>query len=676
MEPPKKKRRESEGLKISRSCDSCRLKKVKCDALKPVCSFCLKNENKECNFSIMKQPGLKAGYGRSMKQRMDCLESELSMLKAEMVHLRNKVDPHPTNDYNSTLLESRSIQIPTLLNPQAEVDIGDSGLPPVSLCILLIELFFLNVIPIFPLLHSSLGKDLEKSLNSHIEPPLILYAIVLITIKFLNEDQMSKDLQKIYYARCKDKIIATALHKINLESLQAMVLLAYDSLGGSVKVPEGWNYVSIAADYANYLKLGRENKMSTVSDSPTSVISSEGIGNRTPNYIRSKSINLLEKPKSWIDEESRRHCFWCVFILDKFFAICSSHEMKLKSERIGCFLPLKLTYWYKGTLDTGVHQQMTLKDIGVAKDEPEPEIYDAFGYYIQVNKIIGDIHTFLIEDFNMSDDQEIGNYRMKFNVLENEITSWVNSLPQRYRVFLEAGEFNFPLEPYDVLLHLFYHLTVLKLHSTAAYPFGETDNFKASQDSKNVCMDSVAKVYEFVSKLPTLLEDPEIFTKFGPHFGFCIWVFSRILFVHIIYHQVDNLSHYQRILGEFSEILYKLGSIWESSMVYFKILQFLNINDLSYVHNSPAANDDPIEEDEDGVGEHRDPKKVFSDMRKGSHALLYWFNKLSKKERPADLTVFHTESIQGFEELQLTHDDFFNFLALDVNESGIFQDMR
>jgi hypothetical protein len=125
-----------------------------------------------------------------------------------------------------------------------------------------------------------------------------------------------------------------------------MIILAYDSLSGSVKVPESWNYVSIAADYATYLKLGHEraNKITFVygesPDSTNSSITSDS--RRKSKSVSNKSLNVLRRPINWVDEESRRHCFWCIYILEKLFAISSSHEMKLKSSRITTLLPLSL----------------------------------------------------------------------------------------------------------------------------------------------------------------------------------------------------------------------------------------------------------------------------------------------------------------------------------------------
>lgn len=735
MEPTRKRRHTSvssthdqdnnETGKLSKSCDYCRLKKVKCDGNKPTCAFCLKNGMDICNYSLMKKPGLKPGYGKGMTQRLDHLEDEVTFLRNELTNMKNKMDYDSdralyigtVESSSSSSLGPKSLQIPTLLNPQGSSH--SFGLPSVNQCLFLVDLFFLKIISIFPLIHTSNSKDFENSIqrmNEGVEPPLIIYSIVLITLKFLNNDQMSDSDKKLYYSKCKEKIISTSLKKINLESLQSMILLAYDSLGGSIKVPEAWNYVSIASDYANYLKLGDEAgiKLSMISpDSPNSINSSihsnDTSARKEYKTITSKSLNLLKKPKTWVDEESRRHCFWCIFILDKLYAISSSHEMKLKPSKATCLLPLELNYWINPKPNVIINQNKTLKQIdllskstpispsnGLSPNLINTEHYDSFSFYIELNKLIGDIHTFLIEDIDINDHFEVNNWKITFKNIENQLYLWLNnSIPLKYKLFLETSEID-NLKIYDILFFVFYYTTLIKLHGANAYPQGESEFFKSSSSSRKICIDSAIRVYNFVSNL----KDDQIFESLGPHFGFYIWISSRILFMDAVY-QPNNEKNiqFQNILNYFSDILFRIGKIWESSMVYHKILKFLNVQDLSYVnnlysssiHNSASDKLDKSpddNEDEEIASENKEPAIVFSDIRNASHSLLFWFNKLAEKQKKSNINTkslfnhansfgnFQTTNMQSFDEFQLTHDDFFNFLALDINGSGSFQDIR
>ncbi|KAJ9238263.1 transcriptional regulator family: Fungal Specific TF [Paecilomyces variotii] len=68
----------SPGLKRKRpttvSCELCKLRKVKCDRALPSCGWCSRNRQL-CEYKERKKPGLRAGYGKELEQRLDKLEA-------------------------------------------------------------------------------------------------------------------------------------------------------------------------------------------------------------------------------------------------------------------------------------------------------------------------------------------------------------------------------------------------------------------------------------------------------------------------------------------------------------------------------------------------------------------------------------------------------------------------
>ncbi|KAI0197917.1 fungal-specific transcription factor domain-containing protein [Astrocystis sublimbata] len=61
---------------ISVSCETCKQRKVKCDRGQPSCGWCRRN-SVGCEYRERKKPGLRAGYGRELEQRLDRLEDIL-----------------------------------------------------------------------------------------------------------------------------------------------------------------------------------------------------------------------------------------------------------------------------------------------------------------------------------------------------------------------------------------------------------------------------------------------------------------------------------------------------------------------------------------------------------------------------------------------------------------------
>ncbi|KAI1850345.1 hypothetical protein JX265_002243 [Neoarthrinium moseri] len=61
---------------VSVSCELCKQRKVKCDRGQPSCGWCKRN-SVPCEYRERKKPGLRAGYGRELEQRLDKLEEIL-----------------------------------------------------------------------------------------------------------------------------------------------------------------------------------------------------------------------------------------------------------------------------------------------------------------------------------------------------------------------------------------------------------------------------------------------------------------------------------------------------------------------------------------------------------------------------------------------------------------------
>ncbi|RYP67069.1 hypothetical protein DL769_005857 [Monosporascus sp. CRB-8-3] len=78
---------------ISVSCECCKQRKVKCDRGQPSCGWCKRN-SVFCEYRERKKPGLRAGYGKELEQRLDKLEE---ILKTHSEILQNSFINHPTN---------------------------------------------------------------------------------------------------------------------------------------------------------------------------------------------------------------------------------------------------------------------------------------------------------------------------------------------------------------------------------------------------------------------------------------------------------------------------------------------------------------------------------------------------------------------------------------------------
>ncbi|KAH6652508.1 fungal-specific transcription factor domain-containing protein [Truncatella angustata] len=78
---------------ISVSCELCKQRKVKCDRGQPSCGWCKRN-SVPCEYRERKKPGLRAGYGRELEQRLDKLEEVLRSHSEILQHNFMNNGPH------------------------------------------------------------------------------------------------------------------------------------------------------------------------------------------------------------------------------------------------------------------------------------------------------------------------------------------------------------------------------------------------------------------------------------------------------------------------------------------------------------------------------------------------------------------------------------------------------
>ncbi|KAI1500352.1 fungal-specific transcription factor [Biscogniauxia marginata] len=87
---------------ISVSCETCKQRKVKCDRGQPSCGWCRRN-SVFCEYRERKKPGLRAGYGRELEQRLDKLEE---ILRSHSEILSSSFIPHAHHNAASSVRNS------------------------------------------------------------------------------------------------------------------------------------------------------------------------------------------------------------------------------------------------------------------------------------------------------------------------------------------------------------------------------------------------------------------------------------------------------------------------------------------------------------------------------------------------------------------------------------------
>ncbi|KAJ5752510.1 hypothetical protein N7520_009427 [Penicillium odoratum] len=83
------------------SCELCKQRKVKCDRVQPSCGWCTRN-GQLCEYKERKKPGLRAGYGKELEQRLDRLE-EVIQSQARLIEMHILQNQHPIGNHRGSI---------------------------------------------------------------------------------------------------------------------------------------------------------------------------------------------------------------------------------------------------------------------------------------------------------------------------------------------------------------------------------------------------------------------------------------------------------------------------------------------------------------------------------------------------------------------------------------------
>lgn len=596
----------------------------------------------------MKKPGLKAGYGQQVFDRMSNLEGsfkkatanskeEIELLKKRLSLFEEKLNSIDSNNvirsgpYQGALRSGLNSLLNPVLNPaqsseysaefntfQASINAYDTMLPSIDQIKMLIDIYFEKVNPMFPILcpTNTIPKLLESSKTT--TTPLLL-GVILCALRFAGSFMLNEEVKK-YHSYCKGQIISTCIGMSNIEQLQSMTLLAFDLFGKSNN-PETWSFISLISSGVVHLNLTKEKRQTQqiIIPSPDQEDNHKQLESRKRAI---KNVKLLKSPIDWFEEESRRRLFWEIYILDKLSSVSNSFPFKIPESEIDCLLPVGYNSWiadHNRRNDTAIRnsQHRILNDSIINANMQndlffDDNIYDSTCFSIELIHILGKIHAFMRHPIDIQSLKDVLNWQMKFSEIDNEIQDWRKTVPKNYLNLLDNDTFDRPLTIKDVLFHALYHATIIRLNSAAGFPYFHSNYFLSSEEARLKSLQSANHILNLSRKLPQSFNNDEaIYELCGPQYAFAVWVTARLILVNAI-HYGNSLP---QELDYLINLLSKIGGIWESSMKYSEILSFLKmdefestVNDLNFmrlietshsVNNYDGANDDGDDDDDE-----------------------------------------------------------------------------
>lgn len=664
-------------VKISRSCDYCKAKKIKCDQSKPNCNYCIKH-NETCVYSKVRKPGIKPGYGQHVLDKLESMETtlhtessrsrnEMDLVNQKLLELEAKIVTLESSKYFIDTFSPQNIhsgkeelpggngsskkslvQITNVSTKEIATNIKgantvlDSGdFPTASQVEKLIEIFFDKIHPIIPILHpvSTIPK-LLASVKTSPEPQL--YGVILCSLRFANKIFQEEEIAK-YYNYCKTKIISSFIGLSSIEELQSMTLLAFDLFGKSNN-PETWSVISMISSGAINLNLTKENKYA----------GSKHRKKQGSKYFSIKNLNTTQDLTTWLDEESRRNLFWEIYILDKLSSLSNSFPFKIPENEISCSLPLRLEFWISGNIDgmDGHIKNLQKRNLFITNNEDDfSEIYDSNCFLIEVMHILGEIHSFMRHPLDVHSENDVSEWQIKFDKLEQKISSWRKTIPINFLDLLDNDNclFKNTFTIKDVIFHALYHTMIIRLNSTPGFPYFNSEYFSPSELARHKCLDSAFHIIKLSRHFPLMFNNmgSEIYERCGPQYAFAVWVCARLIFVNA----VNSHTEIPLELDYLISLLSKMGITWEGSLRYANILKFLKDEELcdkksgsnfyGGTKNLQGCHSDSDNEDlNDGVKGHSKNVRIISDMRLNAYSLdVLLYNKIEKFKQNEDEAV-------------------------------------
>lgn len=460
---------------------------------------------------------------------------------------------------NSSLNDSFNQQHPPsigsgpLRGPSSLSTIAD--LPPHDIVYTLVDLYFKHCNPWCPILDRKSTFGIFFGSTSLNEPDrVLLHAIVATTLRFLRDSRVSPEMRAHYHAVSKRTVQMYALENVSVAALRALVIICLDELGTS-NGPKGWNILSLLAQNVRQLGLCQESSIYL------------SVGSDDLPHTGSIRRVATGQPESWIEDESRRRLCWMVYLLDRYATIATTtFDFMLDDRKMQRVLPCSYDLFSRNVpVETRSWISPTEQHGNSGYVSNKPENLGSFSYHCEILRILSKVHDFLKTPIDITSSTDVTGWRNTYRSLDGALDDWLRSLPSDYSKISALCHSDPGSRVANwFMLHSAYVTSVVRLHSSAAYPTVRSHLFVPSYYAMQRCLAAVQSLADIARDV----FEASGLDNLGPPFVFSLWVAARLLLVHSasIGCQLDPKIEF------FIEILGHVGQYWEVANNYAKIL--------------------------------------------------------------------------------------------------------
>ncbi|OGM50920.1 hypothetical protein ABOM_000712 [Aspergillus bombycis] len=338
----------------------------------PACQSC--RSRVECYYDYTKnKPGVKVGIIQTLTQRVESLEAQLEVLRAQNQAHSGIPSPASTvQDVNalrslvSSMMEewrennTSPTSVPDQrLNSSPDRDVHESSmpasntgtsrkrpcpdsrssvdsmfqvdLPPDSLINGILDAYFSVVHPFIPILHEPLFRSRLRDPAERPRLMPILHAMVVSALRYVANERLAAEWSTSHpgaLQKSRDFVVLSSIDSLSVEGAQSLIIIAFVHIcDGSAS--KAWPIVGALARGVVYMGLHCESDEDQQGDPCV------------------QSFRYLPPARVWTEMEERRRVFWNVFLLDRFCSFTTGWNMSLSSDDVKLRLPSDGTYWAK-----------------------------------------------------------------------------------------------------------------------------------------------------------------------------------------------------------------------------------------------------------------------------------------------------------------------------------------
>lgn len=441
------------------ACLSCRRRKSRCSKQQP-CEQC-ERLDVECTYDERRRPGFKTGAIEALSQRVANLEHMFlgqalllqgkiatdSSNKSESLHdppvapdegpnallaatskVRDQLlqvatrhdynsDPLAQDNIASTQRDAHAKTYPVVSGTHV-AGLYDDPLPSQSIVDGLVDWYFTNIHRWIPVIHQRRFREQLQSRLGRSKAHIVLLSITSVCLRYERSSNMSEALSEVIIKRCRDAVILRSTECFSLESLQALVILAFDIIGRG-QGPSSWTIIGSMARTVEQLRLDIE---------PPTEPASRG----DKDGFLMRRMTFLPQSTTWAEEEERRRIYWCVFMLDRFCSVATGWSNSIGRSEVRRRLPCEGSIWekeipvqtpYFGSENAA---QTSTPSSEQVVDEPDAvEYIGGFAFCLQASDTLNLVTSFFLQrEVKFEGSQQVRSWLLKFKELDLRLVKY------------------------------------------------------------------------------------------------------------------------------------------------------------------------------------------------------------------------------------------------------------